>query len=97
VSMRIIAVALAGSVVFGSCGIAFIGRMAPYIARALVGQRAQLFMPVAVLLGGWLLLLADTIGRRLIDPHGLPAGIMVALIGAPYFIYLLKRKDNQHF
>lgn len=95
--MLIIAVALAASAVSVSGGIAFIGLMAPHIARALVGQRAQLFMPVAVLLGGWLLLLADTIGRNLIDPDGIPAGIMVALIGAPYFIYLLKRKDNQHF
>ena len=90
--MLVIAVALAASAVSVSGGIAFIGLMAPHIAKSLVGPRAQLFMPVAVLLGGWLLLTADSIGRNLVDPDGIPAGVMVALIGAPYFMYLLMRK-----
>lgn len=66
--------------------------MAPHIAKALIGSRHQLFMPIAILIGGWLLLVADTIGRNLIDPNGIPAGIIVSLIGAPYFIYLLLKK-----
>ncbi|WP_400164433.1 FecCD family ABC transporter permease [Brevibacillus sp. TJ4] len=86
------AVALAASAVSVTGGIAFIGLMAPHIAKALVGPRHQLFMPIAMLIGGWLLLTADTIGRQLVDPDGLPAGIMVAWIGAPYFVYLLLRK-----
>ncbi|MBU8905401.1 FecCD family ABC transporter permease [Desertibacillus haloalkaliphilus] len=86
------AVALAASAVSVTGGIAFIGLMAPHIAKALVGPRNQLFIPVAILIGGWLLLLADTIGRNLVDPDGIPAGIMVALIGAPYFMYLLLKK-----
>lgn len=90
--MLIIAVALAASAVSVTGNIAFIGLMAPHIAKALVGHRAQVFMPVAIMIGGWLLLLADTLGRNLIDPDGVPAGIMVALIGGPYFIYLLMRK-----
>ncbi|MGG1396833.1 iron ABC transporter permease [Bacillus salipaludis] len=87
-----IAVALAAAAVSVTGGIAFIGLMAPHIAKALVGPRTQLFIPIAILIGGWLLLLADTIGRNIIDPDGIPAGIMVALIGAPYFIYLLLKK-----
>ncbi|WP_175637861.1 FecCD family ABC transporter permease [Metabacillus schmidteae] len=86
------AVALAASAVSVTGGISFIGLMAPHIARALVGPRNQLFIPIAVLVGGFLLLLADTIGRNLVEPDGLPAGIMVALIGAPYFVYLLLKK-----
>jgi iron complex transport system permease protein len=86
------AVALAASAVSVTGGISFIGLMAPHIAKALVGPRNQLFIPVAILIGGWLLLLADTIGRNLVDPDGIPAGIMVALIGAPYFMYLLLKK-----
>lgn len=86
------AVAAAASAVSVTGGIAFIGLMAPHMAKALVGPRNQLFMPVAVLLGGWLLLFADTIGRNIVDPDGIPAGIMVALIGVPYFAYLLLRK-----
>ena len=86
------AVALAASAVSVTGGIAFVGLMAPHIAKALVGPRHQLFMPLAILLGAWLLLFADTIGRQVVDPDGIPAGIMVALIGAPYFMYLLLKK-----
>lgn len=86
------AVALAASAVSVTGGIAFIGLMAPHIAKALVGPRNQMFIPVAILVGGWLLMFADTIGRNLVDPDGIPAGIMVALIGGPYFMYLLLKK-----
>jgi iron complex transport system permease protein len=86
------AVALAASAVSVTGGIAFIGLMPPHMAKALVGPRNQLFIPVAILIGGWLLLMADTIGRNVIEPDGIPAGIMVALIGAPYFMYLLLKK-----
>lgn len=92
ISLLLTAVALAASAVSVTGGIAFIGLMAPHIAKALVGPRNQLFIPVSLLMGGWLLLFADTIGRNLVDPDGIPAGIMVSLIGAPYFIYLLFKK-----
>jgi iron complex transport system permease protein len=86
------AVALAASAVSVTGGIAFIGLMAPHIAKSLIGPRNQLFLPIAILIGGWLLVLADTVGRNLIEPNGIPTGIMVALIGAPYFVYLLSKK-----
>ncbi|MBE5396937.1 iron ABC transporter permease [Brevibacillus borstelensis] len=90
--LLVTAVALAAAAVSITGGIAFIGLMAPHIAKALIGPRHQLSLPIAILIGGWLLLFADTIGHNLVDPEGIPAGIMVALIGAPYFIYLLLRK-----
>jgi iron complex transport system permease protein len=90
--MLLTAVALAASAVSVTGGISFIGLMTPHISKALVGPRNQLFIPIAILLGGWLLLLADTIGRNILEPSGVPAGIMVALIGAPYFVYLLLKK-----
>ncbi|MHA7136969.1 FecCD family ABC transporter permease [Rossellomorea arthrocnemi] len=90
--MLMVAVALAASAVSVTGGIAFIGLMAPHIAKALVGPRNQMFIPIAILLGGWLLLLADTVGRNILEPDGIPAGIMIALIGAPYFMYLLLKK-----
>lgn len=86
------AVALAASAVAVTGGISFVGLMAPHIAKALIGPRNQLFLPIAILIGGWLLLFADTIGHNILDPSGLPAGIMVSLIGAPYFLYLLLKK-----
>ncbi|MGD6776064.1 MULTISPECIES: FecCD family ABC transporter permease [Bacillaceae] len=91
VVLLLVAVALAASAVSVTGGIAFVGLMAPHMAKSLVGPRNQLFLPVAILIGGWLLLFADTVGRNLID-SGIPAGTMVALIGAPYFMYLLLRK-----
>ena len=87
------AVALAAAAVSVTGGISFIGLMSPHIARAIVGPRHQLFMPIAILIGGWLLMIADIIGHNLIEPNGIPAGIMVALIGAPYFMYLLLKKQ----
>jgi len=86
------AVALAASAVSVTGGISFIGLMAPHIAKALVGPRNQLFIPIAILTGGWLLLVADTIGRNIVEPEGIAAGIMVAIIGAPYFMFLLFKK-----
>ncbi|MCC3358215.1 FecCD family ABC transporter permease [Bacillus sp. REN16] len=91
--LLITAVALAAAAVSVTGGIAFIGLMAPHIAKALVGARHQLFIPIAVLIGGWLLLFADTIGRNMAEPEGIAAGIMTALIGAPYFVYLLLKKS----
>lgn len=85
------AIALAATAVSVTGGISFIGLMAPHIAKSLVGPRNQLFIPIAILLGGWLLLFADTVGRNIIDTT-IPAGIMVSLIGAPYFVYLLLRR-----
>ncbi|MDQ0216158.1 iron complex transport system permease protein [Oikeobacillus pervagus] len=90
--LLITAVALAASAVSVTGGISFIGLMAPHIAKGLVGPRNQLFIPIAILIGGFLLLLADTIGRNLADGNGIPAGIIVAFIGAPYFVYLLLKK-----
>ncbi|ARD48313.1 iron ABC transporter permease [Sporosarcina sp. P33] len=86
------AVALAASAVSVTGGIAFIGLMAPHIAKSLIGPRHRMNLPIAVLLGSFLLLLADTIGRNILEPNGIPAGIIVSLIGAPYFCYLLLKK-----
>jgi iron complex transport system permease protein len=84
--------ALAAAAVLVTGGIAFVGLRAPHFARALVGFRNQLFLPVAILICAWLLLLADTIGRNILEPKGIPAVIMIALIGAPYIMYLLMKK-----
>jgi iron complex transport system permease protein len=90
--LLVTAVALAASAVSVTGGITFIGLMAPHMAKALVGPRNQLFIPIAILIGGWLLVFADTVGRNILESSGIPAGIMVALIGAPYFVYLLLKK-----
>jgi iron complex transport system permease protein len=86
------AVGLAASSVSVTGNISFIGIMAPHLAKALVGPRSQLYIPIAVLIGGFLLMTADLIGHNIVPPDGIPAGIIVSLIGAPYFIYLFFRQ-----
>jgi len=71
--------------------VGFVGLVAPHAARALVGGRHSRSVPVAVLMGAALLAVADTLGRTVIAPSQIPAGLAVALIGAPYFVYLLAR------
>ncbi|MDO7485780.1 iron ABC transporter permease [Peribacillus frigoritolerans] len=72
-------------------GIGFIGLVAPHLARRLVGPLYQHFLPVSGLIGLIILVLADTIGRSIFQPNAIPAGIVVAAIGAPYFLYLLTK------
>lgn len=86
------AVALASAAVSVTGGISFVGLIAPHMARRLVGPRHQVFLPLSALIGAILLLSADTIGRVILDPKGIPAGVIVAVIGAPYFLYLLSRQ-----
>jgi len=86
-----IAVGLAGASVSVSGGIGFIGLIAPHLARQLVGAKHQYLLPTAALIGSLLLITADTIGRWILQPSEIPAGIVVAVIGAPYFLYLLAR------
>ncbi|GFH68847.1 putative siderophore transport system permease protein YfhA [Streptomyces sp. ADI98-12] len=59
--------------------------------RILVGARHGRAIPVAMLLGGVLVCVADTLGRTLVAPAQLPAGLMIALVGAPYFVQVLRR------
>lgn len=86
-----IAVALAGSAVSVAGGIGFIGLVAPHLARRLVGPNHRVMLPTAMLSGTLLLVVADILARNLLAPVELPVGIVVAAIGAPYFLYLLAK------
>lgn len=89
--MLVTAVGLSCASVAMAGGIGFIGLVAPHLARRLVGPMYQHFLPVAGLIGLIILVLADTIGRSVFQPNAIPAGIVVAAIGAPYFLYLLTK------
>jgi iron complex transport system permease protein len=85
------AVALAGFSVAAGGGIAFLGLVTPHIAKRLIGPKHQLFLPITAVLGSFVLLLADTIGKNLLAPTQIPVGIVVAIFSAPYFIFLLMK------
>ncbi|MGM7636518.1 FecCD family ABC transporter permease [Bacillus sp. Hm123] len=84
-----ISVALAGVSVAVAGGIGFIGLLAPHIARRIVGAKHQIMLPVSALIGAILLLTADCLARSLMPSSEIPVGLVLSLIGAPYFIYLL--------
>ncbi|MEF2280255.1 iron ABC transporter permease [Deinococcus sp. YIM 134068] len=86
-----VGVALAGAAVTGAGILGFVGLLAPHLARLLVGARHARLLPVSMLLGALLVLAADTLGRALLPPLEVPAGIFTTLVGAPYFLYLLRR------
>ncbi|WP_254776952.1 iron ABC transporter permease [Paenibacillus sp. yr247] len=85
------AVALSGASVAIGGGIVFVGMIGPHLARQLVGPRHRLLLPGSALIGALLLIAADTIGRLVIPNMEIPTGIVVAVIGAPYFLYLLAK------
>lgn len=89
--LLILSVVLAGTAVSAAGTIGFVGLVAPHAARALVGRQHTRVLPVAVLLGAVLVCTADVIGRSVIAPAQLGAGLMTAVIGTPYFMYLLVR------
>ncbi|MDQ0188751.1 iron ABC transporter permease [Alicyclobacillus cycloheptanicus] len=88
------AVALAGSCVAVGGGISFVGLIGPHLARRLVGARHERLIPAAALTGALLLISADTLARCIIQSTELPTGLVVAVIGAPYFLYLLARHES---
>jgi len=92
--LLLLAVLLASSSVAVAGEIAFVGLIAPHAARMLANGSTRATLPVAILIGIILVVGADTLGRSLIPPFQIPAGIFTALIGAPFFAFLLWRTSR---
>ncbi|MEV0786062.1 iron ABC transporter permease [Streptomyces sp. NPDC050423] len=86
-----IAAVLAALSVIAVGVVGFVGLVAPHLARSLVGARHGRSIPVAMLLGGLLVCVADALGRTVVAPSQVPAGLMIALVGAPYFVWVLRQ------
>ena len=86
---------MTGAVVSFSGMIGFIGMIIPHAVRLLVGADHRLLLPASTLVGGMFLMVADTMARTLFVPSEVPVGVMTALAGGPFFVYLLVwRKDR---
>lgn len=85
------AVGLTGACVAVGGGISFVGLIAPHLARRLVGPRHEYLLPASALAGGLLIIVGDTLARWVLQPSEIPTGIVVAIVGAPYFLYLLMK------
>ncbi|QKY71583.1 iron ABC transporter permease [Lentibacillus sp. CBA3610] len=73
--------------------IGFVGLIAPHLSRLLVGPSNQRLLPVTMLVGGAMLVVADALSRTLLAPNEIPSGILVAIIGAPYFLWLMRKRS----
>lgn len=88
--LLVVGVSLTGALV--ACGgpIGFVGLAAPHLARLRVGATHARLLPVAAVVGALLLLVADTAARAAFDPRELPTGVLTAVLGGPFFLYLLR-------
>ncbi|WP_116113521.1 FecCD family ABC transporter permease [Austwickia chelonae] len=91
-AVGILAITLLAGAATAACGpIAFLGLMVAHLARYLAGPDYRWLVPYAGLLGGLILLVCDIVGRLVVQPAELEAGVLVALIGAPFFAVLVRR------
>ncbi|MBP2002270.1 iron complex transport system permease protein [Paenibacillus shirakamiensis] len=73
--------------------IGFVGLVVPHMARIFVGSNYSRLIPMSLMLGGIVLVVADTVGRTLFAPLDIPAGIVMAIVGGPYFLYLMRKGE----
>lgn len=86
---------LVGAAVSVSGMIGFVGLIVPHITRLLIGPDHRLLLPASALTGAIFLLLADTVARSLFGATEIPVGVITALCGGPFFIYLLRREGGR--
>jgi iron complex transport system permease protein len=95
VSILIIGSLLAATAVSLSGIISFVGLIVPHICRQLIGPDHLRLLPVVALAGAIFLILADTLARTLLSPSEIPVGVLTAFVGAPFFLYLLRRGKTE--
>jgi iron complex transport system permease protein len=76
--------------------VGFLGLIVPHIGRLLVGSDHRVLIPFSVILGAFVLLLADTLGRTIAAPYEIGAGVLMAVVGGPFFIFLLRRSGGSY-
>ena len=82
---------LAASAVSVAGLLGFVGLIAPHIMRMMIGSDNRFLLPASALFGALMVVSCDTIGRLVLDPSELPVGIIMALMGPPFFLWLLRR------
>lgn len=92
--LLLVAVGLVGSAVATAGALTFVGLMAPHAARRMVGPRHGRVIPVSALIGAGIVAAADLAARRVFAPVELPCGVVTAVLGAPFFVYLLIRRRS---
>ena len=91
----ILAALLAASAVSVAGLLGFVGLIIPHIMRLIVGSDFEYLLPTSMFFGAVLVVVADTVARTVFSPLEIPVGIFMAFLGAPFFLYLLKRKMHR--
>ncbi|WP_157163153.1 FecCD family ABC transporter permease [Actinoalloteichus spitiensis] len=94
--LLVTAALLTGAVVSASGGIGFVGLVVPHMARIIVGSNHRRMLPVAVAGGAAFLMVADLLSRTVAAPTEVPIGILTAVVGAPFFLWLMRRSAATH-
>jgi iron complex transport system permease protein len=92
--LLVLSVALAGVTVTVAGIVGFVGLIAPHLGRKLVGSMHEGLVPTAALIGGFLVVFADFVGRTINPPTEIPAGIVTSIVGVPFFLYILWRREK---
>jgi iron complex transport system permease protein len=90
-----LAALVTGAIVSISGMIGFIGMVVPHAVRLVIGADHRLLLPASALVGGTFLMGADTVARTMLSPAEIPVGIITALTGGPFFVYLLLRRKDR--
>jgi iron complex transport system permease protein len=85
---------ITGAVVSVSGLIGFVGLVVPHLVRMIWGPDHRFLLPASALIGGMLLVAADTLARTAMSPSEIPVGVVTAMGGAPFFVYLLRKKGH---
>ena len=85
---------LAGGAVSFSGLLGFVGLIVPHILRHFIGARHRILVPLSSLFGASFVLLCDTLSRTLFSPYEIPVGIVLSLLGGPFFLFLIVRKKG---
>lgn len=91
-----VAVFLAGIATSFAGIISFIGLMVPHICRLLIGSNHKYLLPFSAITGACVLMIADTLGRTIASPYEIPVGIVMSVLGAPFFLYLLRKGGKNY-
>lgn len=75
--------------------IGFVGLMIPHVCRALCGPNHNRLIPMCILVGAIFLLIMDTLAKSVLDANEMPVGILTSLLGAPFFIYIMRKRRNE--
>lgn len=87
-----LAVGLSAACIAVCGGLSFVGLVSPHIAKRIIGARHRFILPASVFIGMLLCILSDAVGRVVIAPMELPVGVIVSVVSAPYFLYLLRKQ-----